>query len=198
MVTAHRIAELEAHSKSKSEEASKSESKFLKMKAWSKSRIRQLEEELRKSQSGGTAPDLTALHRRITDLEEEREEAVWKLEHYKEIKDKNDLLEAKLMVYEEQQRTMQADLEQVTKRAASQASESGSADDTQSQVLEWQEMVSDVGTARSRSRGEKAAMGLRINNMEEEREGKKIDTYPPIPPSTYGSTLWSVRLRLQG
>jgi len=44
-----------AQAKQKTEEASKSEAKFLKMKAWSKTRIRQLEEELRRSQVGNTA-----------------------------------------------------------------------------------------------------------------------------------------------
>lgn len=169
-----RIAELEAQAKQKAEEASRSEAKFLKMKAWSKSRIRQLEEELRKSQAGGAPPDLTALRSHITALEEEREENLWKVEQYVELKAKNEMLEAKLVVYEEQQRTLQADLEQFTKRAASQASESGSADDTQSQVLEWQEMVAEAVSARDRAREEKAAMALRISHMEEEREGKAV------------------------
>lgn len=39
-----------AQAKQKTDEASRSEAKFLKMKAWSKSRIRQLEEELKRSQ----------------------------------------------------------------------------------------------------------------------------------------------------
>ncbi|XP_065808641.1 golgin subfamily B member 1-like [Labrus bergylta] len=165
-----RVAELEAQAKQKTEEASRSEAKFLKMKAWSKSRIRQLEEELKKSQAGVAPPDLNALRSQITALEEEREENVWKVEQYEELKAKNEMLEAKLVVYEEQQRTLQADLEQFTKRAASQTSESGSADDTQSQVLEWQEMVTEAVSARDRAKEEKAAMALRISHMEEERE----------------------------
>ncbi|KAG7251428.1 hypothetical protein CRUP_015742, partial [Coryphaenoides rupestris] len=140
------------------------------MKAWSKSRIRQLEEELRRSQAGGAPPELTTLRSRITQLEEEREESHWKLEQYDELKAQNDVLENKLVVYEQQQRTLQADLEQVTKRAASQASESGSTDDHQSQVLEWQEMVSEAVSSRDRAREEKAAMVLRMSHMEEERE----------------------------
>lgn len=169
-----RIAELEAQAKQKTDEASRSEAKFLKMKAWSKTRIRQLEDELKKSQAGGAPPDLTALRSRITELEEEREENLWKVEQYEELKAKNEMLEAKLVVYEEQQRTLQADLEQFTKRAASQASESGSADDTQSQVLEWQEMVAEAASARDRAKEEKAAMALRISHMEEEREGEAV------------------------
>lgn len=55
-----------------------------------------------------------------------------------------------------------------------QASESGSADDTQSQVLEWQEMVAEAVSARDRAREEKATMVLRISHMEEEREGETV------------------------
>ncbi|KAK9542114.1 hypothetical protein VZT92_000004 [Zoarces viviparus] len=168
--SSQRMAALEAQVKQKTEEASRSEAKFLKTKAWSKSRIRQLEEELKKSQAGGAPPDLTALRTRITALEEEREDNIWKVERYEELKAKNDMLETKLVVYEEQQRSLQADLEQFTKRAASQASESGSADDAQSQVLEWQEMVTEAVSARDRAKEEKAAMALRISHMEEERE----------------------------
>ncbi|XP_018619081.2 golgin subfamily B member 1 isoform X2 [Scleropages formosus] len=168
---AQKLLELEAQVKHKTDEASKSESKFLKMKAWSKSRIKQLEDELRKFQSGSTGPDVIALQSRITDLEEERQEILVKLDHYEELKEKNDKLIAKLEVYEEQQRKMQADLEQVTKRAASQTSESGSADDLQSQMLEWQDMLLEAEAARDQAREEKAAMALRMSHIEEEREG---------------------------
>ncbi|XP_057694841.1 golgin subfamily B member 1-like isoform X3 [Corythoichthys intestinalis] len=165
-----RIVELEAQAKQKIDEASRSEAKFLKMKAWSKSRIRQLEDELKRSQAGIVAPDMIALRSRITELEVELEEHLWKVEQYDELKANNDMLEAKLVVYEEQQRTLQADLEQFTKRAASQASETGSADDPNNQVLEWQEMVDEAVSARDQAREEKAAMALRISHMEEERE----------------------------
>ncbi|XP_061671623.1 golgin subfamily B member 1 isoform X2 [Syngnathoides biaculeatus] len=166
-----RIAELEAQTKQKMDEASRSEAKFVKIKAWSKSRIRQLEEELKKSQAGIAPPDLTALQSRIIELEVERQENLWKVEQYEDLKANNDMLEAKLVVYEEQQRALQADLEQFTKRAASQASESESADDAQSKVLEWQEMVDEAVRAKDHAKEEKAAMVLRINHMEDEREG---------------------------
>ncbi|KAL4642017.1 golgin subfamily B member 1-like isoform X1 [Arapaima gigas] len=171
--TAQKLLELEAQMKHKTEEASKSETKFLKMKAWSKSRIKQLEDELRKLQSGTTGPDVIALQSHITDLEEERQELLVKLDQYEELKEKNDQLIAKLEVYEEQQRKMQADLEQVAKRAASQTSESGSADELQSQVLEWQEMLLEAEGPRDHVREEKAAMALRMSHIEE-REGKGL------------------------
>lgn len=50
-----------AQAKLKAEEASKSETKFLKMKAWSKSRIRQLEDELKKAQVSYTDPTCIAV-----------------------------------------------------------------------------------------------------------------------------------------
>ncbi|KAF7699220.1 hypothetical protein HF521_003962 [Silurus meridionalis] len=168
-----RLSDLEAQVKLKAEEASKSEAKFLKMKAWSKSRTRQLEDELKKAQCENTTPDVDALRSRVNALEEEREELLCKLEQYDELKTKNDVLEAKLVVYEEQQRKMQADLEQVTKRAASQASESGSMDDAQSQVMEWQDMIAMVAEAeesRNQIREEKTALEIRMSHIEEERE----------------------------
>ncbi|RXM28855.1 Golgin subfamily B member 1 [Acipenser ruthenus] len=165
-----RIVALEVQAKLKTEEASKSEAKFLKMKAWSKSRIKQLEDELKKAQSGTTSSDITALRNRLVELEDEREEILQKLEQYEELKTLNAELVAKLQIYEEQQRKMQADLEQVTKRAASRTSESGSADELQSHVLKWQDMVSDAEGVRDQAREEKAAMALRMTHLEEERE----------------------------
>ncbi|XP_016315190.1 golgin subfamily A member 4 [Sinocyclocheilus anshuiensis] len=179
-ITVQRVTELQAQVKLKEAEASKAEAKFLKMKAWSKSRIRQLEEELKKVQSGvclDMSPDVTSLHSRITELQEEREEMLSKLELYEDIKAKNDFLKTlidelqkQLMEYKEQQRKMQADLEQVTKRAASQVSETGSIDDVQ--VMEWQEMITMVTEAeRVRDQGyEKNVMAFRMSHIEEERE----------------------------
>ncbi|XP_056089234.1 golgin subfamily A member 4 isoform X1 [Rhinichthys klamathensis goyatoka] len=172
-ITAQRVTELQAKVKLKDSEVSKAEAKFLKMKAWSKSRIRQLEQELKKVQSGVSldmSPDIMSLHGRITELQEEREEMLSKLELYEDMKAKNDELQKQLMEYKEQQRKMQADLEQVTKRAASQGSETCSMDDVQ--VMEWQEMVTMVTEAeRVRDQGhEKNVMSFRISHIEEERE----------------------------
>ncbi|XP_077104293.1 uncharacterized protein LOC143757215 isoform X3 [Siphateles boraxobius] len=164
-ITAQRVTELQAKVKLKDSEVSKAEAKFLKMKAWSKSRIRQLEQELKKVQSGVSldmSPDITSLHGRITELQEEREEMLSKLELYEDLKAKNDELQKQLMEYKEQQRKMQADLEQ--------GSETCSMDDVQ--VMEWQEMVTMVTEAeRVRDQGhEKNVMSFRISHIEEERE----------------------------
>ncbi|XP_067245933.1 putative leucine-rich repeat-containing protein DDB_G0290503 [Chanodichthys erythropterus] len=172
-ITAQKVTELQAQVKLKESEVSKAETKFLKMKAWSKSRIRQLEQELKKVQSGvclDMSPDITSLHGRITELQEEREEMLSKLELYDDMKAKNDELQKQLMEYKEQQRKMQADLEQVTNRAASQVSETGSMDDVQ--VMEWQEMVTMVTEAeRVQDQGhEKSVMSFRMSHVEEERE----------------------------
>ncbi|XP_013910835.1 PREDICTED: golgin subfamily B member 1-like isoform X2 [Thamnophis sirtalis] len=164
-----KLEHLEVQVKLKTEEASKSEAKFLKMKAWSKSRIRQLEDELKNVTPMNSS--ITALQDQISELKNEKEELQSTLHTYLEYKTQNEELLAKLEIYEEQQRKLQADLEQVTKRAASQASESGSADELQSPLLEWQEAVSESEDMHPEIREEKTAMALRMAQIEEEREG---------------------------
>ncbi|XP_042640868.1 golgin subfamily B member 1-like isoform X2 [Tyto alba] len=163
-----KMEELEVQVKSKTEAASKSEAKFLKMKAWSKSRIKQLEDELKNFSSKNN--DVSALNNRVSELEIENEELQSKLQSLYEIRTQNEELLTKLEVYEEQQRKLQADLDQVTKRAASQASESGSVDELQSQLLEWQENIPESEESRDQVREEKSAMALRMAQIEEERE----------------------------
>ncbi|XP_010213111.1 PREDICTED: golgin subfamily B member 1-like [Tinamus guttatus] len=167
-VTKEKMEELEEQVKLKAEEASKSEAKFLKMKAWSKSRIKQLEDELKNFSSKNN--DISALNNRVSELETEKEELQSELQSLREMRTQNEELLAKLEVYEEQQRKLQADLDQVTKRAASQASESGSVDELQSQLLEWQEIVPESEESRDQVREVKSAMALRMAQIEEERE----------------------------
>ncbi|XP_066043516.1 golgin subfamily B member 1-like isoform X2 [Chamaea fasciata] len=167
-ITKEKMEDLEVQVKLKTEEASKSEAKFLKMKAWSKSRIKQLEDELKNFSSKKN--DVSALSSRVSELEVENEELQSKLQSLHEIRTQNEELLKKLELYEEQQRKLQADLDQVTKRAASQASESGSVDELQSQLLEWQENVPESEESRDQVREEKSAMALRMAQIEEERE----------------------------
>ncbi|KAM6068980.1 LOW QUALITY PROTEIN: uncharacterized protein LJ206_011945 [Theristicus caerulescens] len=167
-ITKEKMEDLEVQVKLKTEEASKSEAKFLKMKAWSKSRIKQLEDELKNFSSKNN--DVSALNNRVSELEIENEELQSKLQSLNEIRTQNEELLTKLEVYEEQQRKLQADLDQVTKRAASQASESGSVDELQSQLLEWQENVPESEESHDQVREEKSAMALRMAQIEEERE----------------------------
>ncbi|KAM8807883.1 uncharacterized protein ACNFOS_003436 [Eudromia elegans] len=167
-VAKEKMEELEEQVKLKTEEAGKSEAKFLKMKAWSKSRIKQLEDELKNFSSKNN--DISALNNRISELETEKEELQSELQSLREIRTQNEELLTKLEIYEEQQRKLQADLDQVTKRAASQASESGSVDELQSQLLEWQEIVPESEESHDQVREVKSAMALRMAQIEEERE----------------------------
>ncbi|KAM9372968.1 uncharacterized protein LRP34_007418 [Phaethornis superciliosus] len=169
-ITKEKMEDLEVQVKLKTEEASKSEAKFLKMKAWSKSRIKQLEDELKNVCFSSKNNDVSALNNRVSELEIENEELQSKLQSLHEIRTQNEELLTKLEVYEEQQRKLQADLDQVTKRAASQASESGSVDELQSQLLEWQENVQESEESHDQVREEKSAMALRMAQIEEERE----------------------------
>ncbi|XP_072322860.1 uncharacterized protein [Scyliorhinus torazame] len=167
-VAKQKIKELEEQLKLKTEDAVKSEAKFLKMKAWSKSRIRQAEGDLRNAMTGSSHQEQIVLKHRVAELEEEKGKLEQKTIDLDKLRAQNEVLLAKLELYEEQQQKMQADLEQVTKRAISQTSESGSAEELQSRLLEWQEMVSE--SARGQAKEERAVMELRMTQIEEERE----------------------------
>ncbi|XP_072448943.1 uncharacterized protein [Chiloscyllium punctatum] len=164
------LQDLQAHEqlKLKMEEVAKSEAKFLKMKAWSKSRIRQAEEDVRNAITGTSHQEQIILKNRVAELEEEKGNLEQKVNDLEKLRLQNEELLAKLELYEEQQQKMQADLEQMTKQAISQTSESGSAEELQSRLLEWQEMVSE--SARGQAKEERAVMELRMTQIEEERE----------------------------
>ncbi|XP_032831053.2 uncharacterized protein LOC116954541 isoform X2 [Petromyzon marinus] len=99
-----RIQELEDGLREREEEAAKSEARFLQTKAWSKTRIRQLEDELRSLRSG-SAVELPSLRSRVSELEEE-------LSRYTHVHAHNEELASRLHVFEQLERVMQLDLEQ--------------------------------------------------------------------------------------
>ncbi|CAI9577007.1 unnamed protein product [Staurois parvus] len=112
--------------------------------------------------------DLSQLSAYVAELEEEKRGLEIKLQSVADLQVFNEQLLAKLVVYEEQQRKLQADLEQVAKRADSQTSESGSVDEMQNQLLEWHEMSAESDITPERE--ETSAMALRMAQIEEERE----------------------------
>ncbi|XP_010290974.1 PREDICTED: centromere protein F-like [Phaethon lepturus] len=157
------VAELSGSGQTNSEEARDLEST-------TKEKMEDLEVKLKTEEFSSKNNDVSALNNRVSELEIENEELQSKLQSLHEIRTQNEELLTKLEVYEEQQRKLQADLDQVTKRAASQASESGSVDELQSQLLEWQENVPESEESRDQVREEKSAMALRMAQIEEERE----------------------------
>ncbi|XP_053576527.1 golgin subfamily B member 1 isoform X7 [Bombina bombina] len=159
------VQRLQDELKLKTEEASKSEAKFLKMKAWSKSRIRQLEEELKTLEDKNIS-----LSSRVSELEHEKQDLEEKLSSLSELRSLNEQLLTKLVHYEEQQRKMQADLEQVAHRTDSQTSESGSVDELHHQLLEWNEMNPETEGTHVASQEEKVVLAMRMAQMEEDRE----------------------------
>ncbi|XP_072278197.1 uncharacterized protein [Pyxicephalus adspersus] len=161
-------SKLKEQVKLKTDEASKSEAKFLKMKAWSKSRIRQLEEELKIVEAKNQ--ELSQLSSHVVQLEEEKRALESKLQSVSDLQSFNEQLLSKLVLYEEQQRKLQADLEQVAKRADSQTSESGSVDEMQNQLLEWHDMSAESDITPEQEREETSVMALRMAQIEEERE----------------------------
>ncbi|XP_043938655.1 golgin subfamily B member 1-like isoform X2 [Protopterus annectens] len=165
-----KMEELEDQVKLKTMDASRSEAKLLKMKAWSKSRIKQLEDELKAAMQTSSSTELESLKNHIVELEKENGEMQLKLEELPHLMNINQELLEKLEIYEEQQRKIQADLEQVTKRAASQTSESGSVEELQGQLFEWQEINADLQIPQDELREEKSSMVLRMEHIDEERE----------------------------
>ncbi|XP_010115341.1 PREDICTED: golgin subfamily B member 1-like [Chlamydotis macqueenii] len=159
------VAELSANGQTNSKEVGDLESV-------TKERMEDLEVQvkLKTEEFSSKNNDVSALNNRLSELEIENEELQSKLQSLHEIRTQNEELLTKLEVYEEQQRKLQADLDQVTKRAASQASESGSVDELQSQLLEWQESIPESEEPHDQVREEKSAMALRMAQIEEERE----------------------------
>ncbi|XP_010005748.1 PREDICTED: golgin subfamily B member 1-like [Chaetura pelagica] len=157
------VAELSGRGQTNSKEVTDLES-------ITKEKMEDLEVKLKTEEFSSKNNDVSALNNRVSELEIENEELQSKLQSLYEIRTQNEELLTKLEVYEEQQRKLQADLDQVTKRAASQASESGSVDELQSQLLEWQENVPESEESRDQVREGKSAMALRMAQIEEERE----------------------------
>ncbi|XP_032894631.1 golgin subfamily B member 1-like isoform X3 [Amblyraja radiata] len=166
--TERKIGELEEQVRLITHEAEKSEARFLTMKAWSKSKIRQVEEELKNAQIGPSQQELLDLKDIAADLEEENKQLHLKVNYLQLVEAQNEKLQAKLEQYEEQQQKMQADLEQVTKTSTSQTSESESAEELHSRLIKWPEMVSKP--TPSHDNDERTVMELRMTQLEEERE----------------------------
>ncbi|XP_032872810.1 interaptin-like [Amblyraja radiata] len=166
--TKQKIGELEEQVRLMTQEAEKSEARFITMEAQSKLKINQIEEELDNVQIVPSRQELLELKDIAVDLEEENEQLHLKLNWLQHVEAQNEDLQAKLEEYEEQHQNMQADLEQATKGQTSQTSESESAEELHSRLMKWRETV--YKPTPSHDIDERNVMELRMRQLEEERE----------------------------
>ncbi|XP_032872867.1 interaptin-like, partial [Amblyraja radiata] len=166
--TKQKIGELEEQVRLMTQEAEKSEARFITMEAQSKLKINQIEEELDNVQIVPSRQELLELKDIAVDLEEENEQLHLKVNWLQHVEAQNEDLQAKLEEYEEQHQNMQADLEQATKGQTSQTSESESAEELHSRLMKWRETV--YQPTPSHDIDERNVMELRMRQLEEERE----------------------------
>ncbi|XP_032891465.1 putative mediator of RNA polymerase II transcription subunit 26 [Amblyraja radiata] len=150
------------------QEAEKSEARFITMEAQSKLKIKKIEEELDNVQIVPSRQELLELKDIAVDLEEENEQLHLKVNWLQHVEAQNEDLQAKLEEYEEQHQNMQADLEQATKGQTSQTSKSESAEELHSRLMKWRETV--YQSTPSHDIDERNVMELRMRQLEEERE----------------------------
>ncbi|XP_032891436.1 CAP-Gly domain-containing linker protein 1-like [Amblyraja radiata] len=104
--TKQKIGELEEQVRLMTQEAEKSEARFITMEAQSKLKIKKIEEELDNVQIVPSRQELLELKDIAVDLEEENEQLHLKVNWLQHVESQNEGLQAKLEEYEEQHQNM--------------------------------------------------------------------------------------------